>query len=290
MGISHGDDVQKSLRRELGDLPKWDIIAEAIGAELCSSSVGGKLVCYIRSPPNSCSLAAPASDWCPRTAPVCAAAPRVPRVKQRQKDKSELGSGARRESLKRRRPPSPESPRPYRAFESRDASLFPPTEDGLVPVRLDGLGAYLTEYNKSHPMKLRIWSPARHQKLACPVVARFTIPDVVTVYLTLDHSSDDPALVVESATAFGPREKVRRVTQNSVYCDDFIYTPETTPLAVRFHRLPTTLQQLAKMMQSQAQVPLQSFLGAIHGGPVPPWREFGGNGRKLRPPAGKRDM
>lgn len=45
-------------------------------------------------------------------------------------------------------------------------------------------------------------------RLANPVVLRFTIEDVLTAYVSLIFTNMEDALVVESVTAFGPREKV----------------------------------------------------------------------------------
>ena len=83
-------------------------------------------------------------------------------------------------------------------------------EPGTVPVGLDGLPDYIRAYNKSSKNKLSIVSPKKGRKLECPVTLRFMIPNVVTVYLTLDHPTQSrTALIVENATAIGSREQVR---------------------------------------------------------------------------------
>lgn len=45
--------------------------------------------------------------------------------------------------------------------------------------------------------------------LTSPVVLRFIIPDVLTAYISLIFANVESALIVESVTAFGPRERVR---------------------------------------------------------------------------------
>lgn len=77
---------------------------------------------------------------------------------------------------------------------------------------MDGLVEYIRAYNKAHPFRLHIWTATPRtagQKLPSEVIVRFTIRDVVTVYLTLGSIPPEGVIVVEGATAFGPREKVR---------------------------------------------------------------------------------
>ena len=108
-----------------------------------------------------------------------------------------------------RRPPSPESPQPYRETESQETAFLPPVEPGTVAVTLDGLPAYIREHNKSSKNKLHVVAPKKGRKLECPIVLRFTAPNVVTVYLTLDYSTQNgQTLMVENATAIGSREQV----------------------------------------------------------------------------------
>ncbi|KAI0717221.1 hypothetical protein C8T65DRAFT_641757 [Cerioporus squamosus] len=161
-------------------------------------------------------------------------------------DPSNLGSNLRRENLKRRRPPSPESPQPYRETESKETAFLPPVEPGTVAVTLDGLPAYIREHNKSSKSKLHVVAPKRGRKLECPVVLRFIAPNVVTVYLTLDHlAQDGQTLVVESATAIGSREQKPPHSQS-----DFM----------AFQQLS---QQLAKVIRSDPMAPLQAFVGLL---------------------------
>jgi hypothetical protein len=39
-------------------------------------------------------------------------------------------------------------------------------------------------------------------------MVRFTVPDVMTVFLTLGYGCHSLGLIIETVTAFGPREKV----------------------------------------------------------------------------------
>ena len=79
----------------------------------------------------------------------------------------------------------------------------------MVPVSLEGLPAYIRDYNKSNKNKLHVVAPKKGKVLQCPVTIRFMAPNVTTVYLTLDQSSQgNQPLVVQSATAIGSREQV----------------------------------------------------------------------------------
>ena len=109
-----------------------------------------------------------------------------------------------------RRPPSPDSPQPYRETELREATFLPPVDPGTSPVLLDTLPAYIRDHNKSSKNKLRVIAPRKGRELVCPVILRFTCPNVVTIYLTLNYSTEnDQTLVIENATAIGSREQVR---------------------------------------------------------------------------------
>ncbi|RPD63770.1 hypothetical protein L227DRAFT_496593 [Lentinus tigrinus ALCF2SS1-6] len=161
-------------------------------------------------------------------------------------DPSNLGSNLRRENLKRRRPPSPESPQPYRETESKETSFLPPVEPGTVAVTLNGLPAYIREHNKAGKNKLHVVAPKKGRKLECPVVLRFTVPNVVTVYLTLDDSTQDgQTLLVANATAIGSREQKPPHSQS-----DFMV----------FQQLS---QQLAKVIRSDPMAPLQAYVGLL---------------------------
>lgn len=154
-------------------------------------------------------------------------------VKESQtKDKNTLNFRHRRKNLKReyvavnlfvlhqdneptciaRRPPSPESPQPYRSFQPK-TSPFPPDDVASAPLQMENLVDFIQSYNRSNPFRLHIWTATPRlsgQKLPDQVIVRFTIRDVVTIFLTVGSAPPDSAIVVEGATAFGPREKVRR--------------------------------------------------------------------------------
>jgi len=104
-----------------------------------------------------------------------------------------------------RRPPSPEPPKPYLSSPRLTSSLFPETTVDLLG--LEGLPDFIRDYNGTHQSKLHIWTRARPPpNLPHPIIVRFTVPDVLTIFITLDHV---PALVIETVTAFGPRETVK---------------------------------------------------------------------------------
>ncbi len=139
-----------------------------------------------------------------------------------------------------RRPPSPESPQPYRETEHKETTFLPPVEPGTVAVTLDALPAYIREHNKSGKSKLHVVSPKKGRKLECPIVLRFTAPNVVTVYLTLDCSAQDgQTLIVENATAIGSREQVRLVICSVKIALTDGFTSETAAFSVGFHGIPT---------------------------------------------------
>ncbi|KAI1796338.1 hypothetical protein LXA43DRAFT_879828 [Ganoderma leucocontextum] len=171
-------------------------------------------------------------------------------------DSSGLDANLRRETLKRRRvnelcphlsrPPSPESPQPYRETESKEAAFFPPAERSAVPVRLEALPAYIRDHNNASKNKLRVIAPKKGRNLACPVTLRFTSPNVVTVYLTLDVSTgNDRALIIENATAIGAREQKPPHSQSDY---------------MAFQQLS---QQLAKVIRSDPSAPLQAYVALL---------------------------
>ncbi|OSD01257.1 hypothetical protein PYCCODRAFT_1436473 [Trametes coccinea BRFM310] len=158
-----------------------------------------------------------------------------------------LGFDVRRDNLKRRRPPSPASPQPYRATEPKSSALLLHEDENVEPLGLDGLPAYIRQHNKSNHHKLHVVAPRKDRPLQCPIVLRFTIPDVAVVYLTLNRSTaEQAALVVESATAFGPREQKPTHSQS-----DFTVYQQLS-------------QQLARVLQSEPWVPLQVFVTLLN--------------------------
>jgi len=83
--------------------------------------------------------------------------------------------------------------------------------------------------------------------ITVPVILRFLIPNVLRAFTTLGHEEgidgavpEMPALVVESFTVFGSREKA----SYSPLFRPFVYLAplaETSAFAVRVHRLPEAI-------------------------------------------------
>lgn len=163
------------------------------------------------------------------------------------KDSSDLDFSHRRvRNVKQRRaPPTPESPQPHRFFQPRLTPLFPPDPSQSHPVQLNSLPEYIRDYNQSHPHRLHIWTPTvrpDEHNLPDPVTVRFTIRDVLMVYLTLGTVSPNNTVIVESMTAFGPREKKPPHAQSS------------------FSVYLRLSEHLAKMLQFQPLASLQLVL------------------------------
>ncbi|KAJ7129843.1 hypothetical protein C8R43DRAFT_1090060 [Mycena crocata] len=161
-------------------------------------------------------------------------------------DKSDLSRNGRREIRKRRRPPSPESPQPYIPYEKRSTSLFPSGNDDPPALRVEELADYIREFNGTRSSKLHIWTRIRGStQLSNPVVVRFTIRDVLVSYVTMAYTQDDPVLVTESVTAFGPREKKSPHSQS-----DFLVYQSLS-------------QQIARMLQSHPRVSFQTLMNLM---------------------------
>jgi hypothetical protein len=89
----------------------------------------------------------------------------------------------------------------------------------VLPLTLKDLPSYIREFNSTRAKKvlLHIYLAPGHESrdVAVPVVLRFLIPDVLRAFITLGHEegtdhhvvSESPALMVESLTVFGSREK-----------------------------------------------------------------------------------
>ena len=74
---------------------------------------------------------------------------------------------------------------------------------------MEDLVGYVREFNKSHQSKLHIWSRTRPPGLnALPIMVRFSVPDVLVAFIALGLNTTS-VLVVETVTAFGPRETVK---------------------------------------------------------------------------------
>ncbi|KAI0700927.1 hypothetical protein BC835DRAFT_1265766 [Cytidiella melzeri] len=141
------------------------------------------------------------------------------------------------------RPLAPESPQSFRSSQPKQTSLFPPDDECSYPaLRLDGLVDFLSDYNRTHRYLLQIWTATAHppgRVLPDPLVVRFLIPDVLTVYVTLGTAEPDSTIILESATVFGSREKK---------------PPHAQSEYAVFQRLS---QHLAKMLQSKPQASVQ---------------------------------
>ncbi|KAJ6499425.1 hypothetical protein C8R45DRAFT_821352 [Mycena sanguinolenta] len=167
-------------------------------------------------------------------------------AKSEKADKADLNRNGRREMRKRRRPPSPDSPQPYVPFDKRGTSLFPVASDDPPPLRSDELADYIREFNRTNSCKLHIWTRIRGgTELGNPAVVRFTIRDVLVCYITMAYTSQDPVLVIETVTAFGPREKKSPHSQS-----DFLVYQSLS-------------QQIARMLQSHPQISLQSLMNLM---------------------------
>ncbi|KAH7908604.1 hypothetical protein BJ138DRAFT_1012445 [Hygrophoropsis aurantiaca] len=196
----------------------------------------------------------------------------------RKSDKSELSTTFRTESRKRKRPLSPVgSPQPYIPPLPRSSSLFPPSEDEPLPLRAEILLSFIREFNanRTHQRpndngsesiasscRLHIWSrthipsnnsaitsaamSATQQRLPKPLIVRLTIPDVLTAYISLLFEREDDPLVVESVTAFGPREKKLPHMQS-----DYL-------------AFQVLSQHVAKMVQSYPRVPFQTLIHLLN--------------------------
>lgn len=190
-------------------------------------------------------------------------------------DKSDLGMGVgtlgKRGWEIRKRPPSPVgSPQPYVPPPARSSSLFSPPEDDPPPLRAESLVGYIRSFNKGSlpefkqppvppipgieqipvpTCNLAIWSRIKRSdqstKLSIPVILRFTIADVLTAYVSLIFEKEEDPLVIEKATAFGPRERKFPHEQS----DYQVYQ--------------VLSQHLAKMLQSHPLVPLQTLMQAL---------------------------
>ncbi|KAF7428405.1 hypothetical protein PC9H_007629 [Pleurotus ostreatus] len=134
-------------------------------------------------------------------------------------DSSDLTVNARRETRKRRRPPSPSSPQPYISTTTSNPSLFPPPSDtDPEPLKADQLAQFIRDFNRGNDSKLHIWLRSRSApKDELPVVVRFTLPDVLTAYITLNYTPPHRStLVTESVSMFAPREQVNAMPPFSV--------------------------------------------------------------------------
>ncbi|KAN0090988.1 hypothetical protein V8E55_004554 [Tylopilus felleus] len=187
-------------------------------------------------------------------------------------DQSELGLSFRRENRKRKRPLSPVgSPQPYVPPPPRSSSLFGYPEDEPPPMRAESLLEFVREFNRGNvaelksstagevdatipKCKLAIWSRTKtirdelkaasfnggSWKLTSPVVLRFIIPDVLTAYISLIFAKLEDPLIVESVTAFGPREK-KLPHEQSDYLAFQALSQHMTKMILSYPRVPVQI-------------------------------------------------
>jgi len=163
-----------------------------------------------------------------------------------EEDKSELRFDSRPENRRRKRTPSPDSPKTYTTSQPKSLSLFPSTKETQDALRLDGLPDFIRQFNGSHRCKLHIWTPTRSGKgkLNNPVTVHFAIPDILVAYFSIAYEGTG-RLVVESVTASGPREETKPHCQSN-------YTV--------YQKLS---QQTAKMIQSHPTVSFQELMNLM---------------------------
>ena len=82
--------------------------------------------------------------------------------------------------------------------DSKETSFLKETKE--KGVKMSDIGVWAYEYNKSNRNKIRIRGK----------LVRYTIPDVMTVYMGIGGDGDED-VVVETIRVFGPREQVRGI-------------------------------------------------------------------------------
>ncbi|KAF5325708.1 hypothetical protein D9611_000165 [Ephemerocybe angulata] len=162
-------------------------------------------------------------------------------------DGTHLDTNYRRDNRKRRRAPSPESPKPYVPADRTRTSFFRAQDAEPAPVLYaEGLVQYAREFNKTQETcRLHIWEKTRDRREDKPRMLRFSIPDVLVAYLSLGYSSSDKAAIVHLVTVFGPREKKPPHSQSE------------------FGVFQQVSQEIAKMMQTQERVLVGDMVGLL---------------------------
>ena len=89
--------------------------------------------------------------------------------------------------------------------DSRESSLLKETKE--KGIKMSDIGVWAHEYNKTNTNKIRIQGK----------LVRYTIPDVMTVYMGIGGDADED-VVVETIRVFGPREQVSQIS-NNIYSD-----------------------------------------------------------------------
>lgn len=137
-------------------------------------------------------------------------------------------------------------------------------EEDRDPLTKEALPEYVRQWNRDHKTtKLHLWRRTHEQGDGQLTVLRFTIPDVLIVYVSLALSTG-AALVVETVTAFAPREKVCLARKNG--CTKLIRLGQKSPHSQSDYVVYQSLsQQLAKMVQSHPSVSVLSILVSVCG-------------------------
>lgn len=82
--------------------------------------------------------------------------------------------------------------------DSKETSFLKETKE--KGVKMSDIGVWAYEYNKTNRNKIRIRGK----------LVRYTIPDVMTVYMGIGGETEED-VVVETIRVFGPREQVRGI-------------------------------------------------------------------------------
>ncbi|KAG5653620.1 hypothetical protein H0H81_011846 [Sphagnurus paluster] len=172
-------------------------------------------------------------------------------------DRSDLNPNLRREKRKRRRAPSPESPRPYIGQEDSNGRVFPErTEEGL---KIEGLAEYIQTFNREHEAKLHLWRRTRGGSEGTRIV-RFVEGDVLTAYVTL-VAGPGGVLLAESLATFAPREKVGETGHVGPETDA---TTQKWPHSQSDYGVYRSVsQQIAKMVETESEVTVQQIVGLL---------------------------
>ncbi|KXN90209.1 hypothetical protein AN958_04699 [Leucoagaricus sp. SymC.cos] len=158
-------------------------------------------------------------------------------------DATQINSNPRRESRKQRRPPSPASPQPYISKAPQEPTAFPPPSNNVQPLLGEDLASFIKEYNQERGTKLHIWQRAVDEpRTDRPKLLRFTIPDVVTVYISIGYQGPNGNILIENMTAFAPREK------------------KAPHLQSEYTVFQTLSQQFARVLHSHSGIALQSLM------------------------------
>lgn len=129
------------------------------------------------------------------------------------------------------------------------------------PLTKEALPEYVRQWNQDHKTtKINLWRRTAGQGDGQLTVLRFTIPDVLIVYVSLAGA----ALIAETVTAFAPREKVCLARKNG--CTKLIRLGQKSPHSQSDYVVYQSLsQQIAKMVQSHPLVSVQSILVSVCG-------------------------